>query len=88
MSRTSSLICFLNVMVVSAGLLADEAHLFDRLTFHAAPKALSAKAKTSDWPRVLGPEHNATSPETALLKTLPADGPAKVWEVVRPETST
>ena len=88
MSRTSSLICFLSVIAVIAACAAEEARPFDRLTFHAAPKALSDKAKTSDWPRVLGPEHNATSPETSLPKTLPADGPAKVWEVVRGEGYT
>jgi len=54
---------------------------FDRLTFHAAPKPLSKAAKTSDWPRVLGPSHDATSPETPLLKQWPANGPKAVWEV-------
>lgn len=56
---------------------------FDRLTFHAAPKALAKDAKTSDWPRFLGPADDATSPETPLLKQFPDGGPAKVWEVVR-----
>lgn len=59
----------------------DAAQPFDRLTFHAAPKPLSAKAKTSDWPRVLGPTDDASSPETPLLKEWPATGPAAVWEV-------
>ncbi|MFM7605268.1 MAG: PQQ-binding-like beta-propeller repeat protein [Prosthecobacter sp.] len=54
---------------------------FDRLTFHAAPKPLSKAAKTSDWPRVLGPTDDASSPETLLLKQWPAGGPKAVWEV-------
>ncbi len=54
---------------------------FDRLTFHAAPKPLSKAAKTSDWPRVLGPTDDAISPETTLLKKWTAGEPKAVWEV-------
>lgn len=54
---------------------------FDRLTFHAAPKPLAAEAKTSDWPRVLGPTNDAHSPETHLLKTWGQNEPKPVWEV-------
>jgi len=54
---------------------------FDRLTFHAAPKPLSKAAKTSDWPRVLGPTDDAISPETPLLKKWAAGEPKAVWEV-------
>ena len=54
---------------------------FDRLTFHAAPKALAADAKTSDWARVLGPTDDAHSPETHLLKTWSSNEPKPVWEV-------
>lgn len=54
---------------------------FDRLTSHAAPKPLSASAKTSDWPRVLGPTHDAISPETHLLKSWPQAGLKTLWEV-------
>src|SRR6478752_6520590 len=61
---------------------------FDRLTFHAAPKPLSAEAKTADWHRLLGPHDNATSPETHLLHELPNDGPSKVWEVKKGEGYT
>lgn len=60
---------------------APEASAFDRLTFHAAPKMLAKDAVTSDWPAVLGPKDDATSPETPLLHTWPEGGPAKVWEV-------
>lgn len=56
---------------------------FDRLSFHAAPKPLSAEATTEDWPRFLGPRHNLHSRETRLLKSFPESGPQKVWEVQR-----
>jgi outer membrane protein assembly factor BamB len=58
---------------------------FDRLTFHAAPKPLSKAAKTSDWPRVLGPTNDAISPETPLLKKWAAGEPKAVWEVAMGE---
>jgi outer membrane protein assembly factor BamB len=58
---------------------------FDRLTFHAAPKPLSKAAKTSDWPRVLGPTDDAISPETSLLKKWAAGEPKAVWEVAMGE---
>jgi hypothetical protein len=54
---------------------------FDRLTFHTAPKAVAADAKSSEWARVLGPTDDAISPETHLLKTWPQGGPKPVWEV-------
>lgn len=50
-------------------------------TFHAAPKPLSARATTSDWPSFLGPTHNMVSPETALLARFPAEGLRPVWEM-------
>jgi outer membrane protein assembly factor BamB len=58
---------------------------FDRLTFHAAPKPLSKAAKTSDWPRVLGPTDDAISPETSLMKKWVAGEPKAVWEVAMGE---
>jgi outer membrane protein assembly factor BamB len=54
---------------------------FDRITYHAAPKALSPEAVTAEWPRFLGPNDNATTPETHLLSKFPEGGPAKVWEM-------
>ncbi|MDB6148703.1 MAG: Pyrrolo-quinoline quinone [Chthoniobacter sp.] len=54
-----------------------------RLSFHAAPKALAPSAVTSEWPRLLGPTHNATSPETRLLHRLPEAGPRVVWELAK-----
>ena len=35
----------------------------------------------ADWPRLLGPADNATSPETKLLRELPKDGPRVLWQV-------
>ncbi len=60
---------------------APKAAPFDRLIFHAPPKPLATGTITADWPRFLGASHNATSTETKLLKTFPADGPSRVWEV-------
>jgi outer membrane protein assembly factor BamB len=62
--------------------------LFDRLTFHGKPKPLSKEARTSDWPRVLGPDDDASSPETGLLHEFPKSGPALVWEVKKGEGYT
>ena len=61
--------------------LCSAQETFDRLTFHAAPKPLSKDAKTSDWPRVLGPGDDGISLETHLLKTWAAGEPKAVWEV-------
>jgi outer membrane protein assembly factor BamB len=40
-----------------------------------------ALSSAADWPRLLGPVHNATSPETGLLHEFPKTGPRVVWEV-------
>lgn len=48
--------------------------------FHAAPKPLARDAVVQDWPRFLGPNDNATSSETKLLKTWDKEGPKLVWE--------
>lgn len=53
---------------------------FDRLTFHAKAKPLHTDAKVSDWPRVFGPNHDASSPETGLLKKWSGQAPSIVWE--------
>ena len=66
MSRTSSLICFLNVMVVSAGLLADEAHLFDRLTFHDP-------GSTKIQNVIIGPPENLKVTGKEIRPILPED---------------
>lgn len=67
---------------------AQEAATFDRLTFHAAPKPLAAKAVTESWPRLLGQADDATSREKPLLKAFPSDGLKPVWEVAMGEGYT
>jgi outer membrane protein assembly factor BamB len=62
---------------------AGDAETFDRLTFHQAPKPLSANAVVSDWPRFLGPDDNCHSPETPLLKKFAGNTPTLVWEIAR-----
>jgi outer membrane protein assembly factor BamB len=79
MKRASSLIFCLSLFF--GAVCAEEAQTFDRLTFHAAPKALSGKAKWADWPRVLGPHDDSSTEETALLKQWPESGLKAVWEV-------
>ena len=61
---------------------------FDRLTFHAQPQALNKNARISDWPRFLGPNDDATSPETHLLHEFPKAGPTLVWELKKGESYT
>lgn len=55
--------------------------MFIRLLIFAA--ALSA-AHAADWPRLLGPSDNCSTPETRLLRELPATLPI-VWEMERGE---
>lgn len=73
------------IVLGTASLLASAAEPtpFDRLKFHAPPRALVSAAVTSDWPRLLGPGDDATSPETRLLRELPKGGPRVVWEVAK-----
>ena len=40
----------------------------------------SFSSALADWPRLLGPADNATSPETKLLRELPKAGPRILWE--------
>lgn len=54
---------------------------FDRVTYFQAPKSLSAGAVVADWPRFLGPDDDATSPESQLIDEFPEDGPTKIWEL-------
>jgi len=61
---------------------------FDGLTFHAAPKSLSADAVTADWPRFLGPTDNGKTPETHLLDRFPEGGLKKVWEMKKGNSYT
>jgi len=43
--------------------------------------AFAARLEAADWPRILGPAENATSPETELVHELPKGGPRVLWEV-------
>ena len=67
---------------------APQPQSFDRLKFHQAPAPLNKDARTSDWPRFLGPSDDASSPETHLLHEWPKAGPARVWEVEKGEGYT
>ncbi len=42
---------------------------------------LLACARANDWPQWQGPDRNATSKETGLLKEWPKDGPPLAWKV-------
>src|SRR3569623_1868196 len=87
--QLSTLICCWSFAVAAwAESAAPAPQSFDRLTFHQAPKPLSKEAKTSDWPRLLGPMDNVTSPETHLLHEWPKDGPTLCWEVEKGEGYT
>lgn len=83
-SRLILILCLLLADHVAAG----ESESFDRLTFHAAPRPLAKGAVTSDWPRVLGPQDDASSREAPLLKKWPEGGPKPVWEVAMGEGYT
>ena len=61
--------------------LAAEAAEQPKAIFHHAPKPLAPNTAASDWPRFLGPAHNASSPETKLLKEWPKEGLPVVWEL-------
>ncbi|MBU6178521.1 MAG: PQQ-binding-like beta-propeller repeat protein [Verrucomicrobia bacterium] len=61
---------------------------FPGLVFHAAPKPLAEDAKTSDWPRFLGPSDDARTPETHLLDRFPEGGLKKVWEMEKGNSYT
>ena len=54
---------------------------FDRVTFFAEPKARAADAVDADWPRFLGPNDDASSPETHLLAKFSEGSLAKIWEM-------
>lgn len=67
---------------------APEPQNFERLEFRQAPKPLRADAKTSAWPRFLGPSDDLHSPETRLAKGLPNSGPPLLWSVAKGEGYT
>ncbi|MCF6312742.1 MAG: PQQ-like beta-propeller repeat protein [Verrucomicrobiales bacterium] len=69
------------VFTVPADANIPAAKAFERLKYHAAPKALPEGAVTQDWKRFLGPNDDATTGETKLLATWPKSGPKVVWEM-------
>ncbi|MEQ8764611.1 MAG: PQQ-binding-like beta-propeller repeat protein [Planctomycetota bacterium] len=48
---------------------------------HRSPKPLADGAVTEDWPRFLGPRHDATSKESPIDKTFGEEGPSLVWDL-------
>ena len=55
--------------------------LFSFLLAFGVACGFSADAgKSADWPRLLGPNHDCTTPETGLLKKFPAEGLRVLWE--------
>ena len=43
--------------------------------------AFAASAESFDWPQWQGPDRNAISKETGLLKEWPKDGPPLAWKI-------
>ncbi|MHC4680327.1 MAG: outer membrane protein assembly factor BamB family protein [Planctomycetota bacterium] len=50
-------------------------------TLIAAMIMLMACGSMADWPQYLGPDRNAVSPETGLLRSWPKAGPKVLWTV-------
>src|SRR5689334_21466166 len=42
--------------------------------------ALGLAVVAADWPQLLGPSRNGTSPETGLVDDWPKTGPTRVWQ--------
>lgn len=53
----------------------------NRFTFCLALLLTAMPAAADDWPQWQGPDRNAMSKETGLLKEWPKDGPALAWKV-------
>lgn len=82
-------IATLGILALSSqGSHAPAQESWDRLTFHAAPRALSPTAKSTDWTHFLGQTYDAHSSETPLLKSFSETAPAMVWEAVRGDAYT
>lgn len=52
-----------------------------RYTWFCVALAAGSAATAADWPQWQGPDRNAMSKETGLLKEWPADGPPLAWKV-------
>jgi outer membrane protein assembly factor BamB len=48
----------------------------------------TVNARSADWPRLLGPNNDSSSPETKLLHEWPKEGPRKLWEYEKGEGHT
>lgn len=51
-----------------------------RFSAFLAGLAVAYSASAADWPRLLGPDLNATSPETNLIERIPSGGPPVLWD--------
>ena len=54
-----------------------------RVKFHGKPKPLPDGAATHDWVSFLGPNHDASSSETKLLKKFDGGEPKLLWEMTK-----
>jgi outer membrane protein assembly factor BamB len=52
-----------------------------RLIAAVAAFTFISLALAADWPQYRGPNHDAISPETAIQKTWPANGPKVIWKI-------
>lgn len=52
-----------------------------RIAFSLALILVGTSAGAADWPQWQGPDRNAISRETGLLKEWPADGPRLAWKI-------
>jgi outer membrane protein assembly factor BamB len=71
------------LLLIGVRASADEA--IAQTKFHSNPAPLAPGAVTTDWPCLLGPDHNETSRETHVLGAFPAGGPKLVWEIGKGE---
>jgi len=81
-----TLVCL--ILATTCSLVAQEPQAFDRLTFYTAAKDIAADARTSGWPRFLGPSDDGHSPETHLLTDFTPSKPTRIWEVKRGRSHT
>ncbi|MFC1794935.1 PQQ-binding-like beta-propeller repeat protein [Planctomycetota bacterium] len=52
-----------------------------KLMLITAVVMITAGSTLADWPQYLGPNRNATSPETGLLRSWPEAGPKVLWTI-------
>ncbi len=58
--------------------------IFQTIAFTTLCAAMSCAAETpvsAEWPRILGPADNGTTPESGLLRKFPAEGLRAVWQM-------